>query len=125
MKLLNHPRGLKLKKTYKKNKTKRNTHTQKKQKTKKKQTKKTKNKYKKLFTSPQEKWQVQIQKSVKKPKQKKTQQSFDCLHTIMSTKNPPNRPRLLGPVKLTSAFPPNYIIYAGQQVLLGESTYRE
>ncbi len=43
----------------------------------------------------------------------------------LSAKNPPNRPRLLGPIKLTSALPPNYFIYAGQQVLLGESTYRE
>ncbi len=43
----------------------------------------------------------------------------------LSGKHLPNRPRLLGPVKLTSAFPPNYIIYAGQQALLGESTYQE
>ncbi len=43
----------------------------------------------------------------------------------LSAKNPPNRPPLLGPVKLTSAFPPNYFIYADQQVLLGESTYQE
>ena len=28
----------------------------------------------------------------------------------LCAKNPPNRPRLLGPVKLTSAFPPNYFL---------------
>ena len=36
-----------------------------------------------------------------------------------------NKPRLLGRVKLTSAVPPSNFIYAGQQVLLRESTYRE
>ncbi len=36
----------------------------------------------------------------------------------LSTKKMPNWPRSLGRVKLTSAVPPSYFIYAGQQVLL-------
>ncbi len=43
----------------------------------------------------------------------------------LSAKNSPNRPQLLGRVKLTSAFPQSYYIYAGQQVLPEESTYQE